>query len=109
MEWRPLGIIMIFPTVTLAVYLTMISRKKLSEFLPQLAVVFWISANSLWMIEEFYDLHFKPASLALFVAGMVVMSWWLIRYFRAEWLAAGKAGEEESAEARVPEMERLES
>lgn len=54
MLWRPLGLLMLLPTLTVAVLITWQTRKLKSELYHNLAVVFWISANGYWMIVEFF-------------------------------------------------------
>ena len=54
MNYRTLGMIMIIPTLTVALFITWQTRDILSEFLHNLAVVFWILANCTWMMGEFY-------------------------------------------------------
>ena len=51
--WKVLGIIMIVPTLTVAILIAWRTRKLASELAHNLAVAFWISANSFWMISEF--------------------------------------------------------
>lgn len=51
--WKVLGIVMIFPTLTVAILIAWRTRKIASELAHNLAVAFWISANSFWMISEF--------------------------------------------------------
>jgi hypothetical protein len=52
--WKPLGIFMIAPTLLFAIYITYLNRSDKAELAHNLAVCFWISANSVWMIGEFY-------------------------------------------------------
>ena len=61
MIWKPLGVAMIFPTLIIAIIITLRTRQFMSEVCHNLAIVFWISANSYWMISEF--LHFDSQSL----------------------------------------------
>lgn len=56
MLWRPIGMIMIVPTITVAVMITWQTRKLKSELFHNLAVVFWIIANGFWMITEFFNM-----------------------------------------------------
>lgn len=51
---KVLGMIMIVPTITVAVMISWQTRKITSELIHNLAVVCWITANCLWMIGEFY-------------------------------------------------------
>lgn len=55
MLWRPLGVLMIIPTVAAAIIITWQTRKIKSELLHNLAVVFWIVANCYWMLTEFFS------------------------------------------------------
>ena len=55
MLWKPLGLIMIVPTMAAALLITWQTRNIKSEFLHNLAVIFWITANGYWMITEFFS------------------------------------------------------
>ena len=61
MLWRPLGIAMIFPTLIIGIVITWRNREYMSEVCHNLAIIFWIIANSYWMISEF--LHFESMAL----------------------------------------------
>jgi len=62
---------MITPTILLAIYITWIHRSEKTELLHNLAVVFWICANSVWMIGEFYyDDTTRKYALFFFIAGL---------------------------------------
>lgn len=54
MIWRELGIAMIVPTLSVAIWIAWRTRSIKSELAHNLAVVFWISANAYWMISEFF-------------------------------------------------------
>jgi hypothetical protein len=83
--WKPLGIMMISPTLLLSIYLTWRSRNSPAEFLPNLSISFWISANSIWMIDEFYELGIRTGSLVFFALGLFSIAYWLIKYFPVLW------------------------
>lgn len=73
LQWRTLGTIMIIPTITVALIITIkTSREKNDEFWVNLAVLFWIFANSYWMLCEFFH-HEEIKNYAgfPFVAGMI--------------------------------------
>lgn len=53
--WRPLGLAMLVPTLTVAVVITWQTRVMKAELYHNLAIVFWICANGYWMIVEFLD------------------------------------------------------
>jgi hypothetical protein len=54
MIWRELGVAMIVPTLSVAIWIAVKNRHIKSELAHNLAVVFWISANAYWMISEFF-------------------------------------------------------
>lgn len=54
MLWQPLGVMMILPTIVLAVRITIQTFYIESERYHNLAIVSWITANCSWMIFEFF-------------------------------------------------------
>lgn len=75
---RVLGMIMIIPTITVAVMISWQTRKIQSELLHNLAVVCWIIANCLWMTGEFFGWDegtWGARHLALFPfsAGLIIL------------------------------------
>lgn len=82
MIWRELGMIMIVPTLSVAIWISWRTRNIKSELAHNLAVIFWISANAYWMISEFYGFdsmivwqNFTGKHLALlpFIAGALIL------------------------------------
>lgn len=80
--WKPLGIAMIFPTLIAAVVIAWRTREVKSELAHNLAVIFWIVANSYWMISEFF--HFdetmvwgsitgKDVAVVPFAVGILIL------------------------------------
>ena len=67
MIWKPLGIAMIFPTLIISIIIAWRTRSLTSELAHNLAVTFWITANSYWMIAEFFG--FDETLLAFGVEG----------------------------------------
>ncbi|MEO7922523.1 MAG: hypothetical protein ABIR30_02510 [Chitinophagaceae bacterium] len=53
MIWKELGILMIVPTLSVAIWIAWKNRFIKSEWAHNLAIVFWITANAYWMISEF--------------------------------------------------------
>lgn len=53
--WKPIGIAMLAPTLTVAIVITWQTRHLKAELYHNLAIVFWICANGFWMIVEFFD------------------------------------------------------
>lgn len=74
LDLRVFGIIMIFPTIFLAFFITFKFRKMVSEFYHNLAVCFWILANTTWMIGEFYfDDSLRHSAILFFMAGLLIL------------------------------------
>ena len=74
LDMRLFGIIMIFPTLFLAFFITYKFRKIVSEFYHNLAVCFWIMANTIWMIGEFYyNDTLRPFAIIFFISGLIVL------------------------------------
>ena len=81
MIWKPLGIVMIFPTLIISLVIAWRTRKNVSELCHNLAISFWITANSYWMISEFFlfdtkplispELNFKHLALIPFGLGLI--------------------------------------
>ncbi len=89
MIWKPLGIAMIIPTLAIAFIIAARTRQYIGEWCHNLAVVFWITANSYWMVSEFLhfdtnvligDYTFKHLAIIPFVMGILVLGyyylWW---------------------------------
>jgi hypothetical protein len=73
------GIIMIFPTVALAIYITWLHRNSKVELFHNTAVVLWLFANSVWMIGEFYfDDGLRNIALVFFIAGLATASYYYV-------------------------------
>jgi hypothetical protein len=51
--YKPLAIAMIFPTLAIGILVTYVHRKNITDLIHNSSVVFWITANSFWMITEF--------------------------------------------------------
>lgn len=76
MLYKPLGLIMIVPTVFVAIYLTVKSWSDMKERLHNLAVCSWILANSTWMTGEFYfEDHLRTPAACLFGFGLACILW----------------------------------
>ena len=96
MIWKPLGIVMIFPTLAIAIIISIRTRQFMSELCHNLAIVVWISANSYWMVSEFLhfdtrvlfgEYTFKHLALIPFVVGILILGyyylWWKPRHKEA--------------------------
>ncbi len=87
MLWKPLGIAMIFPTLIIAIIITIRNRQYMSEVCHNLAIVFWITANSYWMMTEFFefdtisiylDITYKYLAVIPFSIGILILTWYYL-------------------------------
>jgi phosphatidylserine synthase len=81
LQWKVAGTIMIIPTVTVALVICWKSwKEKGDEFWINLAICFWIAANSYWMLCEFSTHeNIKDYAGFPFVAGMFCVAYF---YFK---------------------------
>lgn len=83
MDLKALGMFMIFPTLFLAFYITYRFRSVNSELYHNLAVCFWIMANTIWMIGEFFfDDTLRPYAMVFFIAGLIILAVYYIFLYR---------------------------
>lgn len=87
MIWKPLGLLMIIPTLTIAVIITIRTRQFMSEVCHNLAIVVWIMANSYWMVSEFLhfdamtvtgNITFKHLALIPFCIGLLILGFYYL-------------------------------
>lgn len=83
LELKTLGVCMVVPTLSLAIIISLKTIKNLSEFLPNAAITLWITANSIWMCDEFFELGIKEVCFIPFALGLLLIAYWLIAYFPA--------------------------
>ena len=78
-DFKLMGTIMIVPTLAVAAWLAWQCRRERDELLHSLAVVFWIMANSTWMIGEFFfDDHSRGYALVFFFLGLGCVAWYYL-------------------------------
>ncbi|MBL7883891.1 MAG: hypothetical protein JNL69_07460 [Bacteroidia bacterium] len=89
MQWRVMGILMILPTVYVAVLIThKCWNLQRMEFWINLSICMWIMANSYWMCCEFFNAeHYKNYAGIPFVLGMI----FVIIFYRKRWLLHKKS------------------
>lgn len=87
MIWKPLGIIMIFPTLIISIIIAWRTRKMISELCHNLAITVWITANSYWMISEFAgfdtkhlfgDFTYKHLAIIPFGIGILFLAFYYL-------------------------------
>ncbi|MFT4024967.1 MAG: hypothetical protein QM664_14415 [Flavihumibacter sp.] len=86
MLWKPLGLVMIVPTVSVAVLITWQTRHLRAELYHNLAVLFWITANVYWMITEFLELpdHTRYYAAIPFGIGLAIIAVYYLFMYKAD-------------------------
>ena len=84
MVWKPGAIMMIVPTVSVAFYLLFKSRHNRTDVFHNAAVCTWITANSVWMLGEFYNRELRPVAFIFFLTGIIILSVYYLFYFSAD-------------------------
>jgi hypothetical protein len=93
LDFKPLAILMIFPTLIVAIWITHKNRHITSELAHNLAVIFWITANSVWMLVEFMAIdedliwrNFTGRHLAIipFTIGLLILVYYYLFNRKAE-------------------------
>ncbi|MBI2283673.1 MAG: hypothetical protein HYU71_08190 [Bacteroidetes bacterium] len=87
MVWKPLGIVMILPTLVISIIIAWRTRQYMSELCHNLAISIWITANSYWMLSEFLgfdhyaligELTFKHLALIPFALGILILGFYYL-------------------------------
>jgi len=82
-----LGITMIVPTLIISIVISWRTRQFMSELCHNLAITFWISANSFWMVTEFFPIDTQIAFLGItykhlamfpFSIGVVILAFYYL-------------------------------
>jgi hypothetical protein len=77
--WKELGMIMIIPTLAAAFHIAWLRRTIKTELFHNLAVCSWITANSIWMIGEFFfDDSLRPVAAAFFLLGLLTVAYYYL-------------------------------
>lgn len=82
------ALVMIIPTLTVAILITYQTRKVSSELMHNLAIDFWITANCTWMIGEFFHWDqnligpygLREFSIIPFSVGLLILAYYYL-YF----------------------------
>lgn len=105
LNFKYMALFMIIPTMSVAILITWQTRYIISEFLHNLAVILWITANCTWMLGEFYGWDenligpygLRQFSLIPFILGLLVLFYY---YF----VLARKKGFKEKMFSRTDEI-----
>lgn len=85
--WKPVGILMIIPTLFISIVILYNTRKIVSELCHNIAITVWIMANSYWMVSEFlgFDEHiiygtiiYKHLALIPFFIGVLALAYYYL-------------------------------
>lgn len=75
LDWKIAGMIMVVPTVMVAIHIAWRSRKNIADLFHNIAVCSWICANGTWMTGEFFfDDTTRPIATIFFVIGLLVIT-----------------------------------
>lgn len=89
MGWKPLGVIMIIPTLIISIVIAWRTRHIVSELCHNLAISVWISANSFWMCTEFFHVDnnivagtitVKQLAMIPFITGSIILAYYYLIY-----------------------------
>ncbi|MBC7382687.1 MAG: hypothetical protein H7296_06780 [Bacteroidia bacterium] len=82
MDWKVTATIMFFPVLIMAIFICFKTRKDVLFLIPNMAVLCWLSANSLWMLGEFYEFKYLVMALFFFITGALLIFYYLFLIFR---------------------------
>ncbi len=81
LDYKFMGMFMVVPTLSLAVFLTWRMRASRTELLHNLAVCSWITANSVWMTGEFFfNDTLRPYAFTFFLTGLTLIFYYYVIY-----------------------------
>lgn len=76
---KTMGLLLIIPTLLLAIYILYLHWSEKVERLHNAAVVCWICANSVWMLGEFYfEDGLRDYALLFFISGIICISYYYL-------------------------------
>lgn len=82
MLWKTAGMVMIVPTIMVAIHIAWRSRKMINDLFHNIAVCLWICANATWMIGEFFfEDGLRHYALVFFILGLIVVAFYYIYHF----------------------------
>lgn len=85
LELKWLGAIMMVPTILLAVYLIVKTWHETDVYV-NIAIFFWITANSFWMVMEFFnDNQYKYYASIPFALGFLFVIIFYAKAIRKKW------------------------
>lgn len=84
MEFKLFGMMMVAPAIGFAGYIAYRSRKDFFQFSHNIAVVFWIIANSCWMFLEFFNFEELKiyAAIPFLIGILIICNYYLQAMFK---------------------------
>lgn len=80
LNFKYLALFLILPTISLAVYFTWLQRRSNVDLLHNLALTFWITGNSSWIVGDFFfNDQSRAVSSLFFIIGIIIL---LYYYFK---------------------------
>lgn len=74
MLFKPLGMIMIVPTLFVAIHITWRTWHDVTDRYHNIAITLWICANATWMTGEFFfNDTLRPYAMIFFALGLLVV------------------------------------
>jgi len=78
MEWKLFGILMIIPTILIAIFIA--SKSEGEKLYHNIAILCWICANAFWMVCEFLGKdEFRIYTVIPFSVGLIVIVMFYIK------------------------------
>ncbi len=82
MSFKSMGMVMIIPTLIVAIHLAWKSRKNVADLFHNIAVCLWITANATWMTGEFfYNDSLRRYATVFFAIGLITVAIYYILHF----------------------------
>ena len=73
--FKPLGMLMIIPTLYVAIDITIRTRHNRTDLFHNIAITLWICANATWMTGEFFfNDHLRSFAMVFFSLGLAVVA-----------------------------------
>ena len=86
LNFKWMAIIMIIPTLSVALLITIQTKNMRSELFHNLAILFWITANCTWMVGEFFGwdenlygtLGLRQLAVVPFAIGLLILLYYYL-------------------------------
>lgn len=75
-EYKPGGMFMIVPTIGIAFLMAWKTRRYKARFYSNFSVFCWMCADSVWMMDDFYELNASAVTVGFFITGILSMAYY---------------------------------